>query len=104
MGNPPSTQWAAVITWFSLIILPPQIWEPKFLKDICQGNSSRIGNKYFVMVPALFKDWYNYLGKLRFGASDPPMIFESANRIAGFKCLAYAKLEIAKITKSFIIM
>ena len=51
MGNPPSTQWAAVITWFSLIILPPQIWEPKFLKEICQGNSSKIGNKYFV-IPA----------------------------------------------------
>ena len=45
MGAPPSTQWAAVMTWFSFIILPPQIWEPKFLNDICQGNSSKIGNK-----------------------------------------------------------
>ena len=42
--------------------------------------------------------------KLRFGASDPPMIFESANLIVGFNFgLAYAKVEIAKITKTFMI-
>ena len=38
----PWTQWAAQMTCFSLIILPPQIWLPKDFREICQGYASEI--------------------------------------------------------------
>ena len=36
----PSMQWAAVITWFSLIIEPPQKCRPRLFNVTCHGNSS----------------------------------------------------------------
>ena len=36
----PSMQWAAVITWFSFIIEPPQKCRPRFFNVTCHGNSS----------------------------------------------------------------
>ena len=30
----------ASLTWFLLTMEPPQMWEPKLLRDTCHGNSS----------------------------------------------------------------
>ena len=44
LGDAPSTQCAAVRTWFLLMIHPPQRWVPRLLNEICHGNSSK--NEY----------------------------------------------------------